>query len=261
MKQESGVSNSYSVPNLERALEVVELLSVQHNGMTLSEIQEFLGIPKSSLFRILNTLVERDYLLKSSVDGRFLLSNKFLRIGLTTVNESSVVESSLPYMRSLRDNFNETILLGTLIDKKGVVLEQVVGNHGFTFMLTVGKQFDLHTSAPGKAMIAFLPEEERAEILKTIRFKKFNERTILNKTAFAKELKQVKEQGYAFDRAEELEGVHCVGAPVFNQYGYPIASIWVTAPSARMRLDCFESVGEEIKQYALNISKHYGHGI
>ncbi|QZT38045.1 IclR family transcriptional regulator [Halosquirtibacter xylanolyticus] len=261
MKQEGVASKGYSVPNLERALEIVELLSVNSQGMTLSEIQECLLFPKSSVFRIVTTLVERGYLLKNQIDGKFSLSKKFLRIGLSTVDESSIVESSLPYMRSLRDSLKETILLGTIIEKRGVVLEQVVGNHGFTFMLTVGKPFYLHSSAPGKAMIAFLPNEERDEIIDTITFESFNEKTISSKKAFLEELKVVKEKGFALDRAEELEGVHCVGAPVFNQYGYPIAAVWVTAPSARMGLDDLEEVGEKIYGYAMEISKLYGYDI
>ncbi|MDC1107151.1 IclR family transcriptional regulator [Prolixibacteraceae bacterium] len=261
MKQESVPNKSYSVPNLERALEIVELLSVNGNGLTLSEIQECLSFPKSSVFRIVTTLVERGYLLKNQIEGKFTLSKKFLRIGLSTVDESSVVESSLPYMRSLRDTLNETILLGTIIEKQGVVLEQIVGNHGFTFMLTVGKQFYLHSSAPGKAMIAFLPDEEKKDIVNTIEFQKFNERTITSKQSFLEELDIVKNKGYALDRAEELEGVHCVGAPIFNQYGYPIAAVWLTAPSARIRLDDMDEIGGKIYSYAMEISKLYGYDI
>lgn len=258
MKQE-GTTKGYSVPNLERALEIIETLTIHRNGLTLTQLQELLSFPKSSIFRIISTLTERGYLLKSQVDGRFTLSKKFLRIGLSTMNESSIVETTLPYMRAIRDELNETVLLGALIDKKGVILEQVVGNQGFTFVLTVGNSYQLHASAPGKAVIAFLPKEEQEAVIDTFEWTRFNDRTITTKKEYQEELISVREHGYALDRAEELDGVYCVGAPIFNQYGYPIAAMWVTAPSARLDLSHLCEAGEKIKTMALEVSKIYGY--
>jgi DNA-binding IclR family transcriptional regulator len=263
MKQEDSsvdlVEKSYSVPNLERALSIFELLKDCPQGLSLTELQERLGYPKSSIFRITQTLVDRGYLVKSDQPALFSLSKKFLHIGLSTLSEASIIEKSLPLMRSLREELKETVLLGTLVEKEGVLLEQVLGTHPFTFMLKVGQRFNLHPSAPGKAMLAFLPESERDSILSSISFEKFNDRTITNSGDFREELEKVRFCGYGIDYAEELEGVHCVGAPIFNQYAYPIAALWVTAPSARLPFEKFEEVGVAIREVCLSISKQFGY--
>jgi len=249
---------NYSVPNLERALAIIELLMEYTQGLTLTEIQDKLEFPKSSIFRITQTLVDRQYLIKCDQPSRFTLSKKFLHIGLSTLSESSLVENCLPVMRQIRDELKETVLLGSLIDRQGVLLEQVLGLHPFTFMLKVGKRFNLHASAPGKSIIAFLPPHEQSSAVDAMHFEKFNENTILTKEAYHTELKRVQKCGYSFDYAEELDGVHCVGAPIFNHYGYPIAALWVTAPSARLPHEDFEKIGRVLKEAGLAISRKWG---
>ncbi len=263
MKQEEDkikeIEKSYSVPNLERALSIIELLKDCPNGLSLTELQGRLGFPKSSIFRITQTLVDRGYLVKSEHPSLFSLSKKFLHIGLSTLSESSLIEKCLPLMRSLREDLRETVLLGAIVEGEGVLLEQVLGSHPFTFMLKVGQRFHIHPSAPGKAILAFIPDSECEAILNTTSFEKFNDRTITNIKGFKKELEKVRECGYGIDYAEELEGVHCVGAPIFNQYGYPISALWVTAPSARLPFEKFEEVGGAIRDVCLSISQQFGY--
>ena len=263
MKQDPNITEevekSYSVPNLERALSIIELLKDCSQGLSLTELQERLGFPKSSIFRITQTLVDRGYLTKSDQPSLFSLSKKFLHIGLSTLSEASLIEKCLPLMRSLREELKETVLLGALIDNEGVLLEQVLGTHPFTFMLKMGQRFHLHPSAPGKAILAFLPEPELDSILETNPLNRFNDRTITNIDDFKEELEKVRTCGYAFDHAEELEGVHCVGAPIFNQYGYPISALWVTAPSARLPYKKFKEVGATIREVCLSISRQFGY--
>ena len=145
-----------------------------------------------------------------------------------------------------------------MVGGKGILLEQVLGSYPFIFMLNVGQQFHLHSSAPGKSILAFLPKSESEAIIKSISFEKFNTSTITNIHDFEEELKRVHSCGYAIDHAEELEGVHCIGAPIFNQYGYPISAIWVTGPSARLPSDKFEEIGILIREICLDISRQFG---
>jgi len=250
---------SYSVPNLERALTIIELLQDCPLGLSLTELQVELGFPKSSIFRITQTLVDRGYLIKSEHPSLFSLSKRLLHIGLSTLSEPSIIEKCLPIMRLLRNEHKETVLVGALLEEEGVLLEQVLGTHPFTFMLKVGQRFNLHASAPGKAILAFLPESESDTIIESLDFNAFNNRTITSASAFKKELLKVKSYGYGVDYAEELEGVHCVGAPIFNQYGYPISSIWITAPSARLPFEKFEEVGTSIREACLKISRQLGY--
>jgi DNA-binding IclR family transcriptional regulator len=250
--------SKYKVPNLERALLVIDLLAEHSEGLTQSEISSRLGLANSSIFRITMTLLEYGYLHRNDTK-HFTLTGKFLTIGHKALHEDNLIVNALDIMRELRDKIKETILIGTIIDCEGVVLEQVLGSHPFKFSIDKGTRISLHCSAPGKAMLAFLPESECENIIMNMPFKKFNSKTIIEPDMFRKELDVVRKCGYGLDQGEELTGIHCIGAPVFNKYGYPIAAIWTTGPADRLEKKQFEAVGMQIKKYAMIISERLGY--
>ena len=92
-------------------------------------------------------------------------------------------------------------------------------------------------------------------------FKKFNAKTILDKKTLAAELERVRANGYSVDNGEEIEGVNCVGAPVFDAHGYPIAAIWITGPRARIGEERFGEIGAKVRAYADIISSRLGYGL
>ncbi len=233
----------YHVPNLERAIGILELLADHPDGLNMIEIAGRLEIPNNSVYRITSTLVSHKYLMRDDHSKRFCLSRKFLALGYASIDKKNVVEMSMDVMRQLRDITRETVLLATLLNDEMIVLEQIPGSHPFKFMLDAGSRVRLHTSAPGKALLAFLPESEQTEILGRLKLARFNARTITRKSELKKALKSIHKKGYAVDCAEQLEGVHCIGAPVLNQHGYPIAAIWITGPSERVQASSFETLG------------------
>ena len=253
------VLNNYHVPNLVRALGIFELLAERSAGLTTAQITELLNIPRNSVFRITATLLEYGYLLRDEETKVFQLSRKLLTMGYAALSEESLIEKSLEVMRKLRDQYKETIPLGILNGHEGLVIEEVPGLHSFRYVLEPGRKFHLHTAAPGKAIVAFLPMEEQEKIIKQIKFTFFNDNTIKNRTEFRKVLENVKKDGYSIDHAEEIEGMHCIGAPIFNRTGYPIAAIWITGPSIRIKEREFTSIGKAVKKACLKISKSMGY--
>jgi len=251
--------SDYHVPNLERALVIMEFLAGDP-GAGVSRIAEVLRLPKNSVFRICMSLLGRGYLLRDDATKGFFLSRKLLALGYAATNKHTVVENAIDVMRELRDRTKETVLLGTLLSTEGVVLEQVFGLHPFKFMVDAGTRFSLHTSAPGKALLAFLPPAERDRILGSLKLVRYTDRTITTMPALLKELEEVRELGYGVDRAEEIEGCHCVGAAILDQHDYPAASIWMTGPSNRVPLSSFPALGRVVRECAARISGRLGSG-
>ncbi len=203
----------YRVPILDRALAVVELLGHHPGGLNVTELGESLGIPKNSAFRIAVTLQENGYLERLQPSKRYRLTSKFLAFGATAVSDSNLFEKSLGTMRELRDATGETVLLGTRIGFDGVVLDQVPGTHAFRFSVDPGVRFPLHTAAPGKVMLAYLPDQERGSLLDRMTFPRFTPNTITNAADYEAELGMVRARGYGFDLAEENgRAVLCGGA-------------------------------------------------
>jgi DNA-binding IclR family transcriptional regulator len=248
------VVSSYHVPNLKRALLVLELLSENRDGMSLSGIAETLSVPKNSIFRITATLLASGYILRNH-DKKFVLTRKLLAIGSSAISEYSLVEKSFDIMCQLRDLLQETVLIGTIAQNEFIVMEQAAGKHPFKFMLDPGSRVSLHTAAPAKAIMAYLPEKQIEQLLHVMDFKPFNQRTITNPARFRVALEEVRKQGYAIDQAEELDGVYCIGAPIFDRYNQPVASIWTTRPGDRFPESMFETLGHQIRKFADKISQ------
>ena len=257
----SGVikDSRYHVPNLTRALRILELLAEHPEGLTTTMITDALKFPRNSVFRITSTLLEYGYLLRDEETKMFQLSQKLLTMGYTALGEETLVEKSLPVMRQLRDRFKETVPLGILHGNEGLVIEEVQGLHSFRFVLEPGRRFNLHSAAPGKVLLAFLPDEDIHKLISQISFKKFNQRTISDPESLLKCLKRVRSDGYATDRAEEIEGMHCIAAPIFNRNGYPLAAIWLTGPSYRIKEKEFVAIGNEVRKAGDRISRGFGY--
>lgn len=260
-KADPKASERYQVPSLERALRILEFLASHATPWGVSDIARELKLPKNSVFRILVTLHAHGYVERDDGEKTYCLGRKLLSLGYAAIDEATLVEKSLDAMRRLRDQTRETVLLGTLIDNRGTVLEQVPSPEPVKFLINVGHCFPLHTAAPGKAMLAFLSPEEREAILQTMPFTRFNDRTITDKERFRRELDDVRAKGYAVDRGEEIDSLHCIAAPVFNHRGYPLASVWVTGPSFRLREEDFPRLGRLLVEQAAVISHRFGFSV
>jgi DNA-binding IclR family transcriptional regulator len=261
IQSEVNKGSRYHVPNLERALTILELLAARPMGLSLSEIVDELQLPKNSVFRITMTLFNHEYLKRDEDTKRFALTRKLLALGYGAVSEHNLVEKSLDVMRDLRDITKETVCLGTILDDEGVVLEQAAGLHPFKFLLDVGARFPIHTSAPTKAILANLSETEQDKMIKRINFTRYNERTIVDKDDFQHILHDIKNCGFGLDRGEYIEGARCVAAPIFDQHSYPVASIWITGPSERIQEEKYVELGEIVKKHAERISHRLGYGL
>jgi len=254
------MNERYHVPALKRALEVVERLAeCGRDGASLAELTVTLGYPKNSIFRITATLVDMGYISRSDESQRFRLTKKFLSYGLRAVTDEGIVEQSIDVMRDVRDATNSSVFLGVLHNGGGMVLEQMPG--GFPFKLTIdpGARFKLFCSAPGKAILAFMPKEEAEERTKKIQFKAFTSNTITTRKAFREELSKVRKLGYALDHAEEFEGIHCIGAPLFDYTNRPVAAIWISGASVVLPFEKFDEYGVILREAAMRISERLGY--
>jgi DNA-binding IclR family transcriptional regulator len=255
---EPSSQNKYNIPILAKGMELIELIAQHPQGLSIQEIVNILGHSKTSIYRIICSLEEMGYLRKNLQKGTFSLTRKMFKIGLSTIGTTTIIEHSYEPMRRLRDKLRETVVLGTLMGTKIVILEQVIGSHHFSFILKPGMGVCLHASAPGKAFLANIDDWERDEILSKIELTRYTDRTITNKADFLTELDRVKACGYGVDMGEELSGVRCIGAPVFNLAGKIAASIWISGPAERLSDASIDEVGQEVVACANEISEKMG---
>lgn len=251
--------SNYKVPNLEKGLAVLDYLSYSAKGKTLQEVKEDLEISQTTTYRILNTMVRLEYLIYDEDSRRYKLSRKLLTQGFRALNEHQLLETIYPHLRSLRDCVKETVCFGVMGEEKGIFIDQAQGLHAFSFTLSPGKPFELHCSAPGKAIMAYLPNNVRDRYLSYMGFKQYNERTITSREDYLKELEKVLQKGYAMDNEEELSGVICIGAPIFNYRGYPCGAIWISGPKDRLPEEVIEKDASLLIEASKRISAELGY--
>lgn len=107
--------------------------------------------------------------------------------------------------------------------------------------------------------MAYLPNTVRDRYLSYMTFARYNSRTITTREAYLEELEKVRKVGYAMDNEEELNGVICVGAPIFNYTGYPCGAIWISGPKDRLTNEIFRSTVANIKEIVQSISAELGY--
>jgi len=248
----------YDVPSLKTGFGILEYLSRFPRGRLLTDIAEDLGCPVSSAYRIAMALEDMGLVSRDSETKQIRLTTKLLLTGQRAITETNLVENSLDIMRELRDQVTDTVLIGVRDETEIVVLDQVTGSRMFCFVAKLGYRIGVYCSAPGKAILAFLPEKEKKSVLNSIAFVRFNERTLVTKGRLQHELLNTLKNGFAFDDSEQFEGVYCIGAPVFDRSGFPVAAIWTTGLMMDLDRKNIPEIGVLVRAHADRISARLG---
>ncbi len=246
-------NNRYIVPAFARGLKLIELLAAHPQGLTMAEM-ESLELPQASLFRMLTTLVDAGYAVREK-NSVYFLNGKLLRVAHQAMAHYSLPPLADPVMQSLRDETGESVMLAVLHGNEGVVIHQVVSEQAVKVVLEIGHHFPLHSAAPAKAILAFLPEEQREKLIETITFTAFTKNTIITPQDYRRELETVRKEGAAFDRGEELDDLRCVAAPVFDPQNQTVAAVWITGPASRLTKKKMKTFAAFVKEAAAKISK------
>jgi DNA-binding IclR family transcriptional regulator len=250
--------NGFQVPNLERGLQILEFMTECDDEISVSQLSKKFDFPMNSVSRIMNALDHYGYVFRNPETKGYLLSNKMMTICAGRASQKNLMEQSLDIMRQVRDETGETVVISVLHRDEGLILEQVQGLHPFRFVCEPGTRQALHASASTKAILACMDEQECASILKRIKFKALTDSTITSPESFQEELVEVAQKGYALDRAEALEGVHCAAAPILDSTGHPVAAVTVTGPAHRMHADELDQIGSKLREYTQKISVRMG---
>ena len=248
--------NKYLIPNIARALKIMEYLARTVKEASIAELAHDLHYPNNSVFRILKSLEFYGYVQERN--RRYSVTPRLLYIGYAGMRNNGFTENALDIMQELREDVNETVMIGKLVGNQIVIIEQLLSYQYIKFSTEIGAYINMHASAPGKAILAFLPEKIKQTVLDQIVFTRYTNSTIPSKRALIEELNRVAQRGFSIDNGEQIPEVHCVGAPIFDYRHYPIAALWISGPAFRFTDEEQERVGVKIKEYAIRISYRFG---
>jgi IclR family acetate operon transcriptional repressor len=247
-KKASRAGNDFDAlpsPTCGKTLAILDLVARHPRGITAAQTARASGITPNLVFRILKTLVALGYCLQHGTTKNYTLSGKLLEMAGPQSGDQSLVLAGHEALRALRDATGETVQLVIESGGKSLVLEQLRGTHALQVCGEVGMRTPLHSSAPGKAILAWWSDSRRRDWFRGRTLKSFTATTLADRDRLEQELAASRARGYTVDRAEGLDGIHCVAAPILDLHGTPLAAVTIMAPVSRMPVDRFPALGEQ----------------
>jgi DNA-binding IclR family transcriptional regulator len=223
---------TYSVDAVNRTLDILEIIARSERPVSLGAVVASSMLPKTSVFRHLATLEQRGYIERSG--GLYRLGTQVFELASAVASRGNLREIALPLMRRLRDIGQETVNLAILRQSQIVYVEIVESPRLVRMSAAVGARDSAHSTALGKAILAFLPRTEVEQIVAAVGLVGVTPMTITTLSSLQDELAVTRYRGFARDEGENEPGARCIGAPIFGVHGQPIASLSISAPADRM---------------------------
>jgi len=248
-------SKPYKVHSLERGLDLIEILADGPPEKSLTELSKRAGFNLSTTHRILNALKFRGYVQQNPRTSTYKLTFKFFEIGNVVVRNLSLREEAVPVLTDLAEKTGESAYL-TILDKdEALCLERIDGHHYVKVLfLQVGGRMPLHIGGGPRVLLAHLLQEETDRITKSKGLSAWTERSITDPDLLRRDLKRIREQGYALSFEDVTEGAAALGSPVRNWEGKVIAAISIGGVSSHFTEDKLPPLVKIVKDAAYELS-------
>lgn len=221
---------------LSKSLDIVEMIADSENRLKFKDIAERTGHSKSTLYRILAALSARGMIDLDRRDQSYVLGPKFTEMAGSMNSSSELISVSAAPLRALAEQQGENVNLAILVGTAQLTISRWQGRLAQPFASPLGERKPLHATSLGKALLAFLPDDQLTPLLPRIKLAQFTARTHTTLTTLREDLGTIRARGFAIDDNEIIDGVTCVAVPILAEDGMPLASVSITAPSHRMPL-------------------------
>lgn len=248
-----------SVPAVERALMLMEALAHSRNGLSLSQFVESSNLPKSSIHCLLLTLERMGYLHRSKQTGRYMFGLKLFGLANTSLSGLSIREQASPFLMQLMERTNLTVHMGVLDQYEAVLVAKYdpPGSNGLATWR--GKRMEVHCTGIGKALGAYMPEEDLKTLFRLRKFPRHNENTFSTLRKVQEDFAKIRQRSYSVDDEEDEIGWRCLGAPVFDEDGKPVAAVSIAGTVHQIRSDNIPQLAEILKACTTAISYSRGY--
>jgi len=242
-----------TIHSIEKALDLIELLSDNKKEMGITEIGKKLNMGLSTVYRMLTTLKNRGYISQNKKTLKYILGTKLFLLGSKVQNIQNFTKLLIPFLEKLSQHTKETVNYGILENRNVIFLNKIECSEALKADVKIGEKIPANCSAVGKSILAYLSEEEfqllYSDINEKLPIPTYN--SISTVEGLKECLKKVKRRGYSTDLEEFKIGINCIGVAILDKKGKAIAGISITGPSSRFNLTRME----KIKNTLINISK------
>ncbi|MEE2000201.1 IclR family transcriptional regulator [Alkalimonas sp. MEB108] len=243
---------SYVIPNLANACRMIDEISRAEQGLSLSELEQQLAVPRTTAFRILQTLCQQQLIEKHG--KKYLAGSQLLRLGLSLLSSMPVKQKALPMLQQLSLSTGFSCHLALPHADGSLLVEVCDSPNPLRLAARPGTVVPLNCSASGKVFLAFRCFDRLHEPALQASFVRRTEHSLLAGEALKSELQRVLARGYATDEQEYHPDVRCLAAPVRDELGQVAAAVGVSAPAILFKKQQIQQIAAQVKQAAIEIS-------
>lgn len=250
--------DQYSVLPVAKAMQVFTYVASQAHDVTLTEVVQALDIPKTTVFRYLQTLSAAGLFSHDIVQDRYGVGDRFRQLARIDAVYHALRSSAQGELDAIVGGFRETVNLAVLSQSDIVYVDIREPHRAQRFQARIGHRHPVHSTSLGKAIAACLPDE-KVDSLLGCAFEPRTYRTITDARTFRRHVDEARRRGYAMEVGENEDGITCVGVPILDGNGIPIAAMSLSAPDYRMKA-LVERAAEALKGAAHRITASMPHG-
>ncbi|NMM45232.1 helix-turn-helix domain-containing protein [Rhodospirillaceae bacterium KN72] len=255
----AGAGNSEGgVRSLNRALSLLEAVAAHAEGTTLGDLAQAADLAPSTAHRLLKSLESRRYVTQDPERGLWFAGVQAFIVGAGFLRNRDVVGIARPFMYRAMEESGESVNLAILDGEETIYLSQVESRQMMRALAPPGGRAPLHASGVGKALLAGLSPDAAGDRAKLLGFRQYTDRTIRNGVTLLDDVARARTRGYAIDDEEHAVGLRCVAAPIFNEYGEPVAAISISGPRARIPDERLPEIGTLIRRQAAGVTTAIG---
>jgi IclR family transcriptional regulator, acetate operon repressor len=218
---------------ISKVFRILEAIQSSSSGLTLKPICDITGVHKSTAHRFLKHLARDGYLIRTET-GAYLIGPKFSQLSARVNHRATLQAVARPILWELWKSTGETVNLAVLDQESVLYIEVIESAHEFRLASRVGSRRSPHATALGKALTAYLPDEQRERVLSAIHFQPLTPKTIMNLVLFRQALEITRKQGYAVDDEETTLGARCVSSPILGADQQVLAAVSISGPVTRI---------------------------
>lgn len=226
------VDQRYLVGGLVRGLELLRCFGARDGGLSLADLAHRLSDTRSSVFRFAYTLEHLGYLRRDPITKRYQLTPRVLELGYQALSVLDLPQLVQPHLEQLRDETNCSAHLGLLDGAEVRYVGRAPSRQTYASTIHIGSALPAHATAMGKVLLAWHDQKWVANWLERFPLQAFTARTTTHRAAFLRQLKTVRERGYAVSRGEYELGIEAVAAPLTGEGGEAVAAINVSGPAS-----------------------------
>lgn len=258
---EDDVADSRQAPeSVAAVLKVFAILQAlgEKGDIGISELSIRLAMPKATVYRFLQTMITLGYVRQGEDSERYSLTVKMFELGAKALVQPDLVEAARHAMQRIADLTGETVHLGTLIDSEIIYVHKIDSKHMLGMYSRIGRRAPLHCTAIGKVLMAWEHPERRDRVLDGVEYTRFRDKTITSRADYLVELERTRAQGYGEDREEFDEHIRCLGVPIFDRLGQPVAGLSVSFPTFRFDVEQVPHYVDMLQQASREVSARLG---